>query len=240
MWPRKSWPDSRRPREFGVKGVAAESDQDMFAKIKAGGGSQYDIVFGNCGWAPTYPQNDLTEVLDLSEIPASKDLFPVFTEDPSLPYVISPGHVLVYPNMWAALSLAWNVDAPYQPSMPLSWNALWQAPKNKTILEGGAEDFIALAGLANGVPRKDIYAMQGTTLADAASKLGSLKPFQISKNSDDAIARAPLPAKARTSGLPPVWAWPIAPTVSSIRARSSSEQRCRRRGRSAGSTAHSW
>lgn len=173
-----------------VKGVAAESDQDMFAKIKAGGGSQYDIVFGNCGWAPTYHQNDLTEVLDLSEIPASKDLFPVFTEDPSLPYVVSPGKVLLYPNMWAALSLAWNLDAPYQPGTPLSWNALWEAPKNKAILEGGAEDFIALAGLANGVPRKDIYAMQGPTLDAAAAKLGSLKPFQISKNSDDAIARA--------------------------------------------------
>lgn len=173
-----------------VKGVAAESDQDMFSKIKAGGGSQYDIVFGNCGWAPTYHENELTEVLDLAEIPASKDLFPVFTEDPSLPYVVSPGKVLLYPNMWAALSLAWNVDAPYQPSQPLSWNALWEAPKNKTMLEGGAEDFIALAGLANGVPRKDIYSMQGSTLDAAAAKLGSLKPFQISKNSDDAIARA--------------------------------------------------
>ena len=60
-------------RTAGAKegNVAAESDQDMFSKIKAGGGSQYDIVFGNCGWAPTYYENDLTEVLDLAEIPAS-------------------------------------------------------------------------------------------------------------------------------------------------------------------------
>jgi spermidine/putrescine transport system substrate-binding protein len=173
-----------------MKGIAAESDQDMFAKIKAGGGSQYDIVFCNCGWAPTYYKNGLTDVIDLSEVPASKDLYPDFTQDTSLPYVVEPGKTLLYPNQWAPLSLAWNLQAPFQPGTPLSWNALWQAPKNKVILQGGHDDFIALAGLANGVPRNQIYAMDGATLQAASDKLKALKPFQLnSQNSDDMTAQ---------------------------------------------------
>lgn len=172
-----------------VRGVPAESDQDMFSKIMAGGGSQYDIVFANCGWSPTYYENDLIEVMDMAEVPASKDLYPTFINDTSLPYVIEPGKVLIYPNMWAAMSLGWNLEAPFQPPTPLSWNALWDAPENKATMQGGHDDFIAVAGLANGVPRDQIYAMDGDILQAASEKLASLKPFQInSQNADDVTA----------------------------------------------------
>lgn len=179
-----------------MKGIPAESDQDMFTKIRAGGGGQYDVVFGNCGWSPIYAENDLIETLDLDEIPASKDLFPVFREDDSLPYIESPGKALLYPNMWAALSLLWNTEAPYQPANPLSWNALWQAPKGKVVLHGSPEDFIAMAGLANGVPKDEVYSMSGATLDEAADYLGDLQPFLISKSSDDFTARTIATQKA--------------------------------------------
>jgi spermidine/putrescine transport system substrate-binding protein len=173
-----------------LRGVPAESDQDMFSKIQAGGGAQYDIVFANCGWSPTYHANDLIEVIDLAEIPSAKDLYPVFVEDTSLPYVIEPRKVLMYPNMWAALGLGWNSTVPFQPGEPLSWDALWEAPKNKATMQGGHDDFIAIAGLANGVPREQIYAMDGDTLKAASDKLAALKPFLInSQNSDDVTAQ---------------------------------------------------
>lgn len=173
-----------------MRAVPAESDQDMFSKIKAGGGSQYDVVFANCGWAPAYHANDLTDVIDLAEVPASKDLWPVFAEDTSLPYVVEPRKLLLYPNMWAALGLGWNSKAPFQPGTPLHWNALWQAPKNKVTMQGGHDDFIAVAGLANGVPRQQIYAMDGETLRAASDKLAALKPFLInSQNSDEITAQ---------------------------------------------------
>lgn len=173
-----------------IRAVPAESDQDMFSKIKAGGGSQYDIVFANCGWAPVYHGNDLTDVIDLAEIPASKDLFPVFAEDTALPYVVEPRKLLLYPNMWSAVGIAWNVTAPFQPPMPLSWDALWEAPKNKVSMQGGHDDFIAVAGLANKVPREDIYAMDGDVLQAASDKLAALKPFQLnSQNSEELTAQ---------------------------------------------------
>ncbi len=91
-----------------LRGVPAEIDQDMFSKIQAGGGAQYDIVFANCGWSPTYHANDLIEVIDLAEIRFGKGPVSGFREDTSLPYVIEPRKVLMYPNMWAALGLGWN------------------------------------------------------------------------------------------------------------------------------------
>jgi spermidine/putrescine transport system substrate-binding protein len=173
-----------------MRAVPAESDQDMFSKIKAGGGSQYDIVFANCGWAPIYHDNGLTDVIDLAEIPASKDLFPIFADDTALPYVVEPRKVLLYPNMWSAAGIGWNVTAPFQPPTPLHWNSLWEAPKNKVSMQGGHDDFIAIAGLANGVPREQIYEMDGDVLQAASDKLASLKPFQLnSQNSEELTAQ---------------------------------------------------
>lgn len=57
-----------------MRGIPADSDQDMFTKLQAGGGDQYYIVFANAGFCPLYHQAGLTEPLDLNEIPAAKDL----------------------------------------------------------------------------------------------------------------------------------------------------------------------
>lgn len=179
-----------------MRAIPADDDQSMFTKLKAGGGSQYDIVFANCGWAPIYQKNKLTEVIDVSQVRAGADLEPIFKENTSLPYVVAPDKLLLYPNMWSATGMIWNTTASFQPAKPYSWNDLWDAPKGKVILHGAHEDFIAMAGLARGVPRDKIYSMNGSTLADAASYLGKLKPFQISPNSDAVTAKAIATKKA--------------------------------------------
>jgi spermidine/putrescine transport system substrate-binding protein len=174
-----------------MKALPAPDDQTMFTKVKAGGGSQYDIVFANCGWTPIYHQQGLTEVLDLDSIPAAQNLWPVFKTDTSFPYVLSPNKTLLYPNMWSSTALMWNTTAPWQPSPPpYSWNDLWKAPSGKVILHGASEDFLAMAGLALGVPPEKVYSMGGATLDRAANYLAELKPFQISQNSDAVTASA--------------------------------------------------
>ena len=179
-----------------LRAVAAPDDQTMFTKVKAGGGAQYDVVFANCGWAPTYHKNDLVEVLNLDEIPASADLWPQFKEDPTLPYIVKPNQALLFPNMWSSTAMMWNPQASWQPSQPYSWNDLWDAPSGKVMLHGAPEDFIAMAGMALGVPRSEIYAMTGARLQAAANYLKKLKPFQISPNSDAVTASAVATQKA--------------------------------------------
>lgn len=178
-----------------LRGIPAESDEEMFTKLKAGGGSQYDIVFCNCGWAPIYHRNGMTEVFDLGEIAAADDLYPIFRENTDLPYLTGPDQALMYPNMWAALSMIWNVDR-FEPSTPPSWNDLWRAPEGKVLLHGSANDFLAMAGLARGVAKEDVYGMSGATLQDAADYLADLKPFQISASSEALTADAFASGKA--------------------------------------------
>ena len=178
-----------------VRGVAADSDQDMFTKLKAGGGEQYDIVFANAGFCPFYHKAGLTEPLDLNEIPAAKNLWPIFKTNTDFPYVLEANKTLLYPSMWASFGICWNVDQ-FQVPAPYSWKSLWDAPKGKVILQGAGDDFISLAGLALGVPRSEIYAMTGPTLKKAADYLRQLKPFQISASSDLVTADAIRTGKA--------------------------------------------
>jgi spermidine/putrescine transport system substrate-binding protein len=178
-----------------VRGISADSDQNMFTKLKAGGGEQYDIVFANAGFCPLYHDAGLIEPLDLNEIPAAKGLWPIFKENSGFPYVLEPNKTLLYPSMWASFGICWNVDL-FQVPSPYSWKSLWDAPKGKVILQGAGDDFISLAGLALGVPRSEIYAMTGPTLKKAADYLRQLKPFQISASSDLVTADAIRTGKA--------------------------------------------
>lgn len=170
--------------DITMNGVAADADQNMFTKVKAGGGDAYDIVFANAGWAPTYLENGLTEIIDLTTIPASTELYPIFREDTSLPIVQSKDKLLLYPNMWASLSMTWNKGVDYQPTEPYSWSAMWspEIPENHVMLQGGGDDIIAMAGLEQGVPQDQIYAMQGAELENAVNRLIELKPFQLNPN----------------------------------------------------------
>jgi spermidine/putrescine transport system substrate-binding protein len=172
-----------------MRGIAADSDQDMFTKLRAGGGDQYDIVFANAGFCPLYHDAGLTEPLDLNEIPAAKNLWPIFKTNTDFPYVLAPNKTLLYPSMWASFGICWNLDH-FKVPAPYSWKSLWDAPKGKVILDGAGDDFLGLAGLALGVPRSEIYAMTGPTLKQAADYLRQLKPFQISANSDLVTADA--------------------------------------------------
>lgn len=176
---KKLWREANPDIE--MVGIAAESDQDMFTKLKAGGASQYDIVFCNAGWAPEYRKSGLTDVIDVTKVKGADNLYPVFREDTSLPFIEEPDQVTMYPNMWATLSMTWNTTVPFQPTEPYSWDQMWSSeiPENHVMIMGAPDDAVAVAGFANGVPQDRIYSMEGAELDQAAAKLKELKPFQL-------------------------------------------------------------
>lgn len=177
-------------KRYGItlRAIPGESDADFITKLKAGGGSQYDVVIGNSGYSQLYLDDDLIEPLDLDTFSSASQLYPAFREDKRFPYLLSSGKSLCYPNTWGSYSMTFNTTVPYQPAKPYSWNELWDAPEGKVSLHGtSAEEQISLAGLANGVAPADIFDMTGATLQAAAQKLDDLKPYQIS-NSDDTTA----------------------------------------------------
>lgn len=190
-------------KETGIRlrAVVADSDQSMFSKVKAGGTSQYDVVWANCGFSPVYQENDLIEAFDPGEVAASKELYPTFLEDPTFPYLASGGQVFMIPNAWAANGFAWNSEAPWQPTEPLSWNQLWEVPEGRVNMHGSGEDMLAIAGLANGVPRDEIYSMSGATLDAASAKLRDLRPFLLNLQLADPITAQRLASQEAFASL---------------------------------------
>ncbi len=51
------------------------------------------------------------------------------------------------------------------------------------MLQGASDDFIAMAGLEQGIPRDQIYALEGAELEKVTNRLIELKPFQLNPNS---------------------------------------------------------
>lgn len=179
-------------KRYGVtlRAVPGDSDADFITKLKAGGGSQYDVVIGNCGFAHLYLEDDLLEPLELSSFQSAAQLYPAFREDTRFPYLLAPNKSLCFPNTWGSYSMTFNTTVPYHPSKPYSWDDLWAVPKGKVLIHGTtAEEQISLAGLAMGIPPQKVFDMTGPTLRAAAKRLAELKPYQISESDETTATR---------------------------------------------------
>jgi spermidine/putrescine transport system substrate-binding protein len=167
--------------------VPGNDDADFYNKIRAGGAGQYDIVISNVGFAPLYHQAGLIEVLNLNDFAAAAEIYPQFRTDLRFNYLLAPNRSLVFPNQWGVYGLTYSTTAPAQPAQPISWQALWQAPKGKVMLDGFYVTNIALAGRMTGVPWADVFAIKGKDLDSAVRRLVDLKPFQLANAEQVAI-----------------------------------------------------
>jgi spermidine/putrescine transport system substrate-binding protein len=173
LW-EKTYPHiTLRPVPFGA-------DQEAFTKLKAGGTAAYDVVFADGAWPQAYYDAGLTETLDLTKLQGGDDLFPLFREDTSLPWVKSPTEALMYPCEYAPSSMTFNTTVGWKPPQPYSWAALAdpQLPSGKVGLEAGPDDALAVAGLATGVPKERVYLMTAAELKRAVDFLRGIKPFR--------------------------------------------------------------
>lgn len=173
-----------------MRAVPGASDADFITKLKAGGGSQYDVVIGNSGYAHLYMEAGIIEPLELDSFASASQLYPAFREDTRFPYLLAPNKSLCFPNTWGPYSLTFNTTVPYHPATPYSWKDLFAAPKGKVLFHGpSAEEQLPIAGMALGVPLGEIFNMSGAQLHAAAQKLTSLKPYQISESDEDTATK---------------------------------------------------
>lgn len=185
--------------------IGAGTDQEMFTKLKAGGAGEYDLVYANAGWTTIYDQSGLIEPISVGEIAATKDLYSEFVTTPSLPFVKEPGKsLLFYPNMWSPMAAVWLKDV-IQPQGDPSWTMFWDKtiPKGTLIFAGGGgDDFLAIGGLAQGISRDKVYAMDAGQLQTVVDSMKELKPFQILAGAEQELRARFRSAKA-TVGLAP-------------------------------------
>lgn len=111
------------------------SNPELFAKLRAGGDSQYDVIFPSNYFVPRLVKTGLIQPLNKSEIPNFKNLLPRF-RDPS--YDPQGKYTAAY--QWGDTGIAYNTKK--LPNAPDSWSILFDPkvnPKYPFAMGGDAQ-----------------------------------------------------------------------------------------------------
>jgi spermidine/putrescine transport system substrate-binding protein len=153
-----------------VNFVGASGNSENLAKIKLGGGEQYDIVGVDALWVPKFYEEGVIEVFDFEKMPEYNDLFDEFKQMT----IWKDGDLwMAQPWAWSPLVLWYNADRIKTP--PTSIQFLFDPElKERIALTRQQEDVVAWMGIASGA--KDPYAMTEEELAAAKEALKRLMP----------------------------------------------------------------
>src|SRR5436309_11107466 len=151
-----------RPTLFG-------DNADAYLKIKHTG-AQFDIVSGDALWVPKYHKDGLTTSFPLSELPVSKQLYPIAR---SFPFWKDGANYMGYPFSWSTVQIYYNPK--YVKTVPDSWHALLDKKyAGKISLENIPTDVMAIAGRATGATQP--YSMTKGEISRAKAFLKAFKP----------------------------------------------------------------
>ncbi|MAM59543.1 MAG: ABC transporter substrate-binding protein [Salinicola sp.] len=96
---------------------------EMFAKLNAGGASQYDIIVPSNYYVPRLIQTGLVQKLDRSKLPNFANVKAQF-QDPSF----DPGSTYSAPYQWGTTGIVYNTDT--FPDAPRSWSLMFDPEVN--------------------------------------------------------------------------------------------------------------
>jgi len=129
MW--SEYIDPEIPKQFEEKfGIKVridlfESNEEMMAKLQAGGISQYDLITPTDYILPSLIQLDLLLPLDHSKIPNMKNLGAKFTNT-----AFDPGNKFTAPYQWGTVGIMYRKDKVTQEEAH-SWSLLFDPAKEK-------------------------------------------------------------------------------------------------------------
>ncbi len=150
------------------------SSDELVAKLKAGGGSTYDIISPSSDVAWMLIQSGVVEPIDPAKISHYNELNERLR---SLPDVQKDGQVYGLPFTWGPDYLIYDADVIKEP--PKSWSVFWDpAYKGKVSVWDDISN-IYLVGQMMGLDKNDqsaIYNMTEDQLQAAKQKLLELKP----------------------------------------------------------------
>jgi spermidine/putrescine-binding protein len=149
-----TWFDHFFPQQLTVTkkktGIAcrpklAPSDSEIYTTIRSTG-SQFDIAAADALWVDKMHKDGLTQSFDLSEIAASKQLYPAARH---ISIWKDGSNTMAFPNGWSTVQVYYNPK--YVKTKPDSWDALLSPKyKKKIAYENEPESVMAIAGLATG------------------------------------------------------------------------------------------
>jgi spermidine/putrescine-binding protein len=149
--------------------IGASGNSENLAKVKLGGGSQYDIVGVDALWVPKFYEEGVIEVFDMESWPTYGDMLDQFKQM----------SVWKVGNMWMAQPWAWSPLVLWYNAKhikePTSINFLFDpALRGRIAFTRQQEDVIAWMGIASGA--KKPYDMTADELAKAKDALKRLMP----------------------------------------------------------------
>ncbi len=119
------------------------SNEEIFSKLKVGGGGRYDVVTPNHSTTPSFIKSDLLEPLDLTQIPNYENLFEVFK---NLEYNKSDGEIYTVPLTWGSQCMQYNADVITE--KPTSWDILLDPQyKGKVVTQDNAVGNITIVAV---------------------------------------------------------------------------------------------
>ena len=177
----------------------AGSSDEMYAKIKAGGGKTYDMVTASGDLTRRLFDSELLEPVNLEKVPNYGQLFPLFQKPPYNTFKGKPYGV----------SIAWGPDfLIYDKSVvkeePKSWKILYEPQFKEKISLNDYAIIIADLALWEG-GHKNIYELTKEDLAKIKPQLMKLRP-QVRKfwTSQGELAQLFLNKEIALG-----WGWPV-------------------------------
>jgi len=150
------------------------SSDELVAKLRGGSASNYDIISPSSDVATMIATTGLAAPLDLSKIPAYKEVMPQLT---SLPLVKSNGNVYGVPFQWGPNPLLYDTTA--FPKPPDSWSILWDPKLKGKVSLWDDLSSVYMAAQVLGFDKPDphtLYNLTDDQLAKVKAKLIELKP----------------------------------------------------------------
>ena len=170
----------RFEKKYGVKvrQDIYDSNDTLYAKLKAGGGSQYDVIIPTGYLVTRMIREGMLKKLNYANIPNARNLSPSFAH---LPY--DNGNLYSIPNDWGGVGYMYRSDMVKDKFA--SWADLWRlAPKyhRKIVILGTPRDVIGAALKLNGY---SCNSRKTSELLKARDSLLQIKPHILEITSSD-------------------------------------------------------
>jgi spermidine/putrescine transport system substrate-binding protein len=151
-----------------VNATRAGSVDEMFAKVRSGGG--FDLAYFDLGSVERYRDAGLLIAFDDSLVANQVNIADGLPWQDALTY---DGELLGLPYCWGTLPLMWNADE--FPTAPTSWSVLWdEAYKGRVTIPDDSYIGLPMIALAQGIA--DPYNLTDEDFDTVQQALSDLRP----------------------------------------------------------------
>ena len=159
------WQEFERRTGAVLEATVFASNDEVLRVMRAGG---FDFCVVSCDIVPVLIAEKLVRPLPVARLPHYRDLLP---ELKHVRYGAADGRDYCVPFAWGEMGLAY--DTAVFPEPPRSWQVLWDPAWNGRVAHWDDSSALWTAALANG--RRDVFALQGQQLWDAARRAARLQ-----------------------------------------------------------------